>query len=83
MIITCVKNGTYFVVSSEDFRVVAEITRKYKRAPYGKTRFWSDGYVLRNVDNGEETHYRTLRDIHFECEFENYPGYNSILKGQK
>jgi hypothetical protein len=83
VIIAAVRAGTYFIISVDDFKVVGEITRLYKPAPTGRGGLWSDGYLLRWVNDGEEEYFRTLEDIHLHYPFENYPGYNSILTGQK
>jgi hypothetical protein len=81
MIIACVKSGTYFLI--EDNQVIAEINRQYKKAPRGHAGYWSDGYLLRWLTDGEEEYFTTLKDIHLQHECVNWPGYNAILKGQK
>jgi hypothetical protein len=83
MMIACIKSGTYFIISTDDFRVVGEVTRLWKKAPRGPASFWPDGYVLKWVDTGEDEYYQTLKAIHERHNFENYPGYNAILQGQK
>lgn len=82
MIIANVAPGLYLIIDED--KVVAKIIRKFKWVSGFK---YTDGYDLqwtRPWLNGETlVHYNTLTDIASDYAFDNYPGYNAILKKQK
>lgn len=78
MLFVCVNSGHYLII--QDDKVVGEVKRQWKN---NCRRFKYPEYEYRLIwRSGAAESHRTLADIQKAHPFENYGGYNSVLRSR-